>query len=690
MARRTVAAIATVYNEEASIAALLTSLIGQSRAPDEIIITDAGSTDQTRAIIEEFIAGGLPARLIVAPGANRARGRNLAVEQASSEIIASIDGGCQAHGEWLARLVAPFEGDDPPDVVGGYYQPDAVGLLQQAIAAATVPGVEEVSAAAFLPSSRSVAFTRAAWERVGGYPEEVAFAEDTAFGLRLRRAGCRFAFAPAALVRWRMTGSLRGVFRQFRQYARSDGELGHWFGHYRKAYLGLYGVLVSVLLWLWLGRAGPILLGILALAYWWRHAARTRRRGVEWPVALLAPLANLVVDAAHVVGYTEGRLEYRPTPDLSPASRPLSIAQLTYTYRPIAGGADVYVDELARMIAAAGHRCTVYQRGSGAGGDAVRFVPNPWRGLPFEFWTHALGLVRLWRELRTYDLVICHYPHYLLALDLVSWFGGRPVRVGISHGVFWDDAPGSLRSTMKAALAWLAFRRAHLYVANDTHFLRAMGLPLPPRMGLHARVRRGVWLIPNGVDHERFRPRPGAPKVNAVLVPRNLYRNRGVHLAIEAFAAFRRQYPGTTLLVVGGGGEPRYLEELKRLIEELAVGDSVMLYGLLPHDQMAEAYTSCQLTLIPSLCGEGTSLSALESMACGTATICTYVAGLRDLPGPHALPLATDLASVMLQVYPDRARVGDQQRREVLAHYTIQRWREAWARALGEAAGWEG
>ncbi|HET7498442.1 MAG TPA: glycosyltransferase, partial [Candidatus Eisenbacteria bacterium] len=42
-----VALIVTVRNEEASIDALLDSLLGGSRAPDEIVVADGGSTDRT-------------------------------------------------------------------------------------------------------------------------------------------------------------------------------------------------------------------------------------------------------------------------------------------------------------------------------------------------------------------------------------------------------------------------------------------------------------------------------------------------------------------------------------------------------------------------------------------------------------------------------------------------------------------
>jgi glycosyltransferase involved in cell wall biosynthesis len=685
MARRTVSLITTVYNEAKGIEAFLRSLLDQTRQPDEIIICDAGSRDATVRIIRSYIEDGFPARLIIEKGANRARGRNLAIEEARGEIIASIDAGCVAEMDWLAKLVAPFEAEFPPDVVAGYYDPEPDSPMEEAIAVATVPTAREVDPDTFLPSGRSVAFRREAWERAGGYPEYIDYAEDTHFDLSLRAAGFRFRFVPEAVVRWRMQSDLWRVFRQFLRYARSDGELGQWFGHYAKAFAGLLTAVLLLVAAQSGSKGAAVLLVVLLAAYWARYTARARWRGAEWFPAFLAPAVSLTVDLAHLVGYSLGFTKRRPRPATLPTKRPLSVAQVTYTYRPISGGADVYVSQLAELITAAGHSHTVYQRATETDAQDVRFVPNPWRGKPLEFWTQAFGLFRLRKELLAHDVVICHYPHYLLAIDLMSFFGRRPVRIGISHGVFWDDAPGSPKSFIRAWLTRLAFRRAHLYVANDTQFLRAMGVRIEPRQGMHSRIAPGAWFIPNGVDTGKFKPTEPLREMaerNAILVPRNLFRNRGIHLAIEAFAQFHPRHPETTLFIVGGGGQPAYVESLHQEVEARGLRNSVVFYGPAPHDALPAIYSSGQMTLIPSLCGEGTSLSALESMACGTATICTYIAGLRDLPGPHCLPMVSSLVEVMEDVWADRKEVAENQRRIVLERYSLEQWEKTWSVAL--------
>ena len=48
-----------------------------------------------------------------------------------------------------------------------------------------LPTVDEIKPDGFLPSSRSVAYTKTAWAAAGGYPEWIDYCEDLIFDLRL-------------------------------------------------------------------------------------------------------------------------------------------------------------------------------------------------------------------------------------------------------------------------------------------------------------------------------------------------------------------------------------------------------------------------------------------------------------------------------------------------------------------------
>jgi len=360
----------------------------------------------------------------------------------------------------------------------------------------------------------------------------------------------------------------------------------------------------------------------------------------------------------------------------------MRIAHITYTYFPLVGGGDVYVENLRRALEARGHAQVVLARRSNETAPWFVSVPNPLRGLPAEFWTHALGLIARAGVPRAQDAIIAHYPVYaLVAMALAP----RARTIGISHGVTWDDRPGALRSRIKKAIARAAFRRCAAFVANDSNFLREMGLDVRPGERFFEQVAPGRWFIPNCVDTERFRPGAGWERLRTlrpIIVPRNLYYNRGVHLAIAAFARFRPAFPDTRLVIVGAPGQRAYVRALRSLVRELGLDDAVVFWGPVPHADMPAVYKSAEMVLIPSVAGEGTSLSALEAMACGVATITTDIGGLADLPAARCAADEASFAEMMREIYPRRVETGARQLARVRATFTRQLWEEAWARVV--------
>jgi cellulose synthase/poly-beta-1,6-N-acetylglucosamine synthase-like glycosyltransferase len=325
-----VSVIGTVKNEESSIGGLLDSLLAQSRPPNEVVLADGGSTDRTREIAASYVERGLPLRMLDAPGANISRGRNLAVAAATGDIIACADAGVRLGPDWLEELTGPFQDQEDglaPDVVGGFFQADGRNVFEIALGAATLPCLEDVNPAAFLPSSRSVAFTRVAWERVGGYPEWLDYCEDLVFDLRLRAAGLRFAFAPGALAHFRPRPSLRSFFVQYFRYARGDGKADLWRKRHAiryAAYLVALPALVALALamhplwWLALVAGG--------VAYLRTPYRRLLRRLGPYPLAsrlyalALVPAIRLVGDVAKMLGYPVGllwRFRHRDDPRLA-------------------------------------------------------------------------------------------------------------------------------------------------------------------------------------------------------------------------------------------------------------------------------------------------------------------------------------------------------------------------------------
>ena len=312
-----VSVIATVLNEGPAIRRLLDSLVAQTRAPDEVVIVDGGSSDDTVSILQDYAdQGHLPLRVLDEPGANISRGRNVAVAAASGDVIASTDAGVWLSPQWLAELVAPFEPAESPQVASGFFVPDPQSVFEIALGATVLPSLPDINPDRFLPSSRSVAFTRAAWEASGGYPEWLDYCEDLIFDLRLRDLYHPFAFAPRAVVHFRPRSSLGGFFKQYYQYARGDGKADLWRKRHAVRYL-TYLVAAPMLLvlgWLvspWCWVLGVVLAIVAMLAIPYRRLwpmLRRLRWGERVRAILWVPIIRVTGDIAKMMGYPVGWL----------------------------------------------------------------------------------------------------------------------------------------------------------------------------------------------------------------------------------------------------------------------------------------------------------------------------------------------------------------------------------------------
>ncbi len=260
MILKKVSFIVTLFNEEKDVSTFLNSLFEQSAFPEEIVIVDGGSTDNTlnilinyfknkienfKSIDEDsekdlkfkgnilFDAPGVIAdsgknfssinvKIFQINGAKISEGRNFAIKNAAGEIICVSDCGCLLDKDWFLQITKPFNSGGDLCVVGGYNYAIAKNFLQSCVAASIMPKKEEIREDKYMPSSRNLSFKRRAWLEVGGYPEFLDYGEDMKFNFNLRSGGYEIKYNPEALVYWKMRDNLLKIFKQFFRYAKGD------------------------------------------------------------------------------------------------------------------------------------------------------------------------------------------------------------------------------------------------------------------------------------------------------------------------------------------------------------------------------------------------------------------------------------------------------------------------------------
>jgi cellulose synthase/poly-beta-1,6-N-acetylglucosamine synthase-like glycosyltransferase len=322
-----VSLIVTVRDDREGFAELLEAIPSQLELPDEIVVVDGGSKDGTLQELEAREQGLPPVRVFVAPGANIAAGRNIAVREARYDWIACTDAGCRPVAGWLQALK---EAGERADIAAGTFVVDGETALDRAVACAHYPVLEEVHDDSPLvrlshrlfgrdfraeqAGGRSMAFSRAAWEAAGGFPEHVYAGEDLAFSAAAIELGFRATLAEKATVHWRPRTTWLETARMFATYTRGDVRTKGRGRHLARLAAWCVAPAVAAKG----GVAGKAVVTAGAVAYLWlplRRAHRSLPAREWWRVPALVALKDLSQLAGAGMGLVDaarGKPQPRP------------------------------------------------------------------------------------------------------------------------------------------------------------------------------------------------------------------------------------------------------------------------------------------------------------------------------------------------------------------------------------------
>ncbi len=147
-----------------------------------------------------------------------------------------------------------------------------------------------------------------------------------------------------------------------------------------------------------------------------------------------------------------------------------------------------------------------------------------------------------------------------------------------------------------------------------------------------------------------FKPKLFSKKENLILFIGRLTYAKGPHDAIRAFKIIHATYPQTKLSIIGKGN-PKFINSLRKLIQNLDLEKSVKMEGFVAQPKKLELLIKAKIALVPSV-REGWNLVTTEANATGTIPIGYNVPGLCDSiqngktglltkPNPESLASAT-------------------------------------------------
>ena len=236
----TLSVIIPNYNRADLIGETLDNVLAQTRAPDEVIVVDDGSTDNSVAIIERY---GKRVTLIRQANAGPGAARNRGLAAARGELIQFMD----SDDLWSLNKLAAQERALIESDAGFAYSPWLQARLEGGRARHADPVIQQHP----LPPSRSelawylrgwvivfqcCLFRRSLLDAAGRYREDLMPSEDSELLFRILKRGARPVHVPEALVLYRLHGgeqiSRGGMARQRRakDWARYVGVVADQLG----------------------------------------------------------------------------------------------------------------------------------------------------------------------------------------------------------------------------------------------------------------------------------------------------------------------------------------------------------------------------------------------------------------------------------------------------------------------------
>ncbi|MEX0785512.1 MAG: glycosyltransferase family A protein, partial [Dehalococcoidia bacterium] len=243
------------YNRARVLGRALESVLAQTLPPDEIIVVDDGSDDDTADVVERFEDAQI-IYIALAQRRRAAHARNIAIERARGEWIAFLD----SDDEWLpGKLEAQMAraGDGVSVIACKTYRKEAGSTwIDPKGDLAEGDALVQLLQGMKTPTTSAYVIRRSALLDVRGFDESFRSSEDYDLLVRLAQAGYRFAAVPEPLMithaygRDRMSIDPIGRLHGFRSMNRRWGALmeeragrkvyRRWARKWRKRLVGLH------------------------------------------------------------------------------------------------------------------------------------------------------------------------------------------------------------------------------------------------------------------------------------------------------------------------------------------------------------------------------------------------------------------------------------------------------------------
>lgn len=210
-----VSVVLPVYNRAHYVGEAIESVLGQTLPPDELIVVDDGSTDDSVAVIERFARPEI--RVLRQPNGGIGSARNAGLRAVTGELVAFIDSDDLWERDKLALQVEVMRASEDVQLVFGhlveFLSPDRASELAGTLRISTdpVPGL----------IATTLLVRRSAAERIGPFDEGLRLGEFVEWMGRAHDLRLASRMLPRTVARRRIHGGNTALTRSNTDYLRA-------------------------------------------------------------------------------------------------------------------------------------------------------------------------------------------------------------------------------------------------------------------------------------------------------------------------------------------------------------------------------------------------------------------------------------------------------------------------------------
>jgi glycosyltransferase involved in cell wall biosynthesis len=303
-----------------------------------------------------------------------------------------------------------------------------------------------------------------------------------------------------------------------------------------------------------------------------------------------------------------------------PSGKRILIFNWRDTKHAFAGGAEVYIHELAKRWVQAGDSVTLF---CGSDGRSKR--------------NETIDGVRIFRRGGFYFVYLWAFLYYMLKFRgnydvLIDCENGIPFftplytrekKFLVIHHVHQEVFLTSLRRPFSDLAQFLEMKLMPFVYRN----IQIITVSESSKKDIlaHGITKIEPIVIHNGIDHERYTPGKKAASPLVVYLGR-LKQYKNIPVFLQAAKRIRTVVPDARFIIGGDGEEMR---SLKKLAKQLGLTERVTFTGKVSEAEKIALYKKAWVFVNPSL-REGWGITTIEANACGTPVVASNVPGLRD------------------------------------------------------------